>query len=209
MADNNIYIDLNQCAKVNIKDVYFRDVATITCSDKNLLNKIKTTKVFIFNDKNHNRYILSALKLIEIINLNFPGHTVNLIGADKLLLEYEPGHNPNKIWEFIKTAFVFITLFVGAGFAIMTFNREANIDSLLTYIYEGITGKTSTGFTLLEIGYSVGIFTGITIFYNHLGKKRITKDPTPVEIEIRKYETDVNSTLIDGIKRKDARIDVD
>lgn len=91
----------------------------------------------------------------------------------------------------------------------MTFNGDANIENVLGYIYEIITGKAHTGFTILEIGYSLGIFTGITIFYNHLGKKRITKDPTPVEIEIRKYETDVNSTLIDGIKRKDSNIDVD
>ncbi len=208
MADN-IYLDINQSAKVNIKDVYLRDVATITCQDKNVLNRLKTTKIFTFHPDDNKRYILSALKIIEIITEIYPSYTINVIGQDKLILEYEDGKPINKLWEFIKISFICITLFFGAGFAIMTFNSEAGVNDLFAYIYRLFTNKTSDGFTPLEIGYAIGIFSGITLFYNHLGKKKITKDPTPVEIEIRKYETDVNTTLIDGVKRKDSQIDVD
>ena len=42
---------------------------------------------------------------------------------------------------------------------------------------------------------------GIILFYNHIGKRRITKDPTPIEVEMRLYEKDVNETIIDNAAR--------
>ena len=50
---------------------------------------------------------------------------------------------------------------------------------------------------------------GIIVFYNHFGGKRITKDPTPMEVQMRQYENDVNTTLVDGCNREETSIDVD
>ncbi|MFR4318135.1 MAG: hypothetical protein ACLT2Z_00835 [Eubacterium sp.] len=49
---------------------------------------------------------------------------------------------------------------------------------------------------------------GILIFYNHFGTKKLSKDPTPIEVEMRKYEMDVNQTLITGHNRDDGKLDV-
>ena len=35
------------------------------------------------------------------------------------------------------------------------------------------------------------------MFFNHIGGRRLTKDPTPVEVSIKNYETDVEKTLIE------------
>ena len=43
---------------------------------------------------------------------------------------------------------------------------------------------------------------------NHFGPKRLSKDPTPIEVEMRKYETDVNQALIEGHNRQDGKLDV-
>lgn len=75
--------------------------------------------------------------------------------------------------------------------------------------YELVTGQESNGFTVMEIMYSVGIAVGIIVFYNHFGGKRITKDPTPIEVQMRLYEDDVNTTLVEGCNRKETSIDVD
>ena len=55
----------------------------------------------------------------------------------------------------------------------------------------------------------MGIAVGIIVFYNHFGGKRITKDPTPIEVQMRLYEDDVNTTLVEGCNRKETSIDVD
>ena len=81
--------------------------------------------------------------------------------------------------------------------------------SLFSTLYENLTGLSSNNHTTLELGYSIGIPLGILIFYNHFGKRRITTDPTPIEIEMRLYENDINTTLIENITRKGENVDVD
>ena len=49
---------------------------------------------------------------------------------------------------------------------------------------------------ILACGYAAGIAAGIILFFNHFGKKKLTRDPTPMEVEMDKYEQDVDDTLI-------------
>ena len=65
-----------------------------------------------------------------------------------------------------------------------------------------MTGKQSSGFTILEVSYSVGITIGILVFFNHFGKRRFSVDPTPMEVQMRLYEDDVNNTIIEDASRK-------
>ena len=76
-------------------------------------------------------------------------------------------------------------------------------------MYEIVTGEKSSGCTALEISYSIGLCIGIVIFYNHVGGRRITKDPTPLEVEMKIYEQNVNMTLVETAEREGKEIDVD
>lgn len=91
----------------------------------------------------------------------------------------------------------------------MVFNNDVGVHEVFARTYELVTGQESNGFTVMEIMYSVGIAVGIIVFYNHFGGKRITKDPTPIEVTERLYEDDVNTTLVEGCNRKETSIDVD
>ena len=104
---------------------------------------------------------------------------------------------------------VCVTVFIGSAFSIMTFNNDVGVTQVFSQVYQLVMGRASDGFTMLEAMYSVGIAVGILVFYNHVGGKRITKDPTPMEVEMRQYEDDVNMTLIEGCNRKETSIDVD
>ena len=70
-------------------------------------------------------------------------------------------------------------------------------------------GKESDGVTELEIFYAIGMPIGIMVFYNHIGKKKVTHDPTPIQVEMRKYEQDVDTTFIKNASREGKSIDVD
>ena len=71
--------------------------------------------------------------------------------------------------------------------------------------YEQITGRVSNGKTILELSYSIGIGLGVTFFFFFFGGRKITEDPTPMEVEMRVYEDDVNKTLIEQEKRKERK----
>ena len=66
----------------------------------------------------------------------------------------------------------------------------------------------SLGENAVLIAYSLGLAVGIILFFNHVGGRRITKDPTPIEVEMRVYETDVNKALIETADREGKSIDV-
>lgn len=36
----------------------------------------------------------------------------------------------------------------------------------------------------MEIMYAIGLALGIIIFYNHFGGKRLSSDPTPLEVQM-------------------------
>ena len=55
---------------------------------------------------------------------------------------------------------------------------------------------------------AIGLAIGIIVFFNHVGKRRITKDPTPIEVEMREYESLVNTALIETADREGDMFDV-
>ncbi len=57
--------------------------------------------------------------------------------------------------------------------------------------------------------YSVGLVVGILIFFNHFGKKRFTVDPTPMEVQMRLYENDIQTTLVEDAARRKNEIDLE
>lgn len=73
-----------------------------------------------------------------------------------------------------------------------------SITELFGQVYELFTGQTSDGFTVLELSYSLGLGLGIIVFFNHFAGKKLTADPTPLEVQMRTYENDVNDTIIEA-----------
>ena len=76
------------------------------------------------------------------------------------------------------------------------------MEKLFQQIYEQVTGNVSSGFTILEITYSVGLGLGVLFFFNHFSRMRITSDPSPMQVQMRTYEDNVNTTIIEDINRK-------
>ena len=83
----------------------------------------------------------------------------------------------------------------------MSFNNDVNLTGMFSQIYELLTGRSSDGFTILELTYSIGLAAGILIFFNHFGRKKFSVDPTPMEVEMRSYEDQVDTTIIEQESR--------
>lgn len=66
--------------------------------------------------------------------------------------------------QAVKSFFVLLVTFIGAGFSIMSFNNDVNVPKLFDQIYYLVTGTTSDGFTILELTYSLGMSVGILLF---------------------------------------------
>ena len=207
-AENKIlYIKGDRDVEVTKPDVTLGDLLNMECTDKLMLAKARTLKIVRFKKSGRQRCVVSVLKIISCIHEKFPQADVQNLGETDIIVTYEDQKTPALAWHIIKTAFVAAVTFFGAAFSIMAFNNDVDVTKLFGQIYELVTGRETGGFTVLEISYSVGVTAGILIFFNHFGRKRFTVDPTPMEIQMRLYENDIQTTLIENSERKGEEID--
>lgn len=204
----SLYLKLEQISEVHEKDVYLKDIASLYSDDPAVLNKCRALKVKkIPSDKNR-RYVGNVLDIIELITQADPQIQVENMGETDFIIDYKKANPPNYLWAWLKTIFVCMVCFCGAAFAIMSFNNDSGVTEVFGEVYRLVMGQESNGFTVLEIGYSIGLALGIVIFFNHVAAFKLNTDPTPLEVEMRLYEDNISKTLIAENGRKESKIDV-
>lgn len=208
VTNQTLYIKAEQSVEVKHRDVTLGDLITMECGQQNIVSRLKTIKILKVPDKGQHRYVISALKIIECIHKEYPDLEIQNLGAPDLIVTYEEQQKNSKIWQGCKVVLITLISFIGAAFAIMTFNNDSGISKLFAQIYELFMGKPKNGFTILELTYSIGLAIGILVFFNHFGKRRFSVDPTPIEVEMRLYENDIQMTLISDYARKGQEVDV-
>ena len=209
MKKETVYLKLERDVKVATYDVTINDVAGISCTDNTLTAKIKCIKLFRIDVEKSKREIISVIKVVDSIIREFPDAEIQSIGEMECVVEYVGDKKKHGIWDMFKILFVCLIVFFGAGFAIMTFNEDVSVVEVFGKMNELVFGAVPKRPGILELTYSIGLTMGILLFYNHIGGRRITKDPTPIEVQMRIYENDVNDALVETASRKGELIDVD
>lgn len=203
-----LYLNISQITEVHEKDVYLKDVAKLYCDDSAVVNKCGAIKIKSIKEDRNKRYVETVLDVIKKIAQVDATIQVNNIGEVDFIIDYQKPKPPSHVWEWIKTIGVCAVCFCGAAFAIMTFNNDASVGDVFKEVYLVVLGQESPGFTILEMSYSVGLALGIIIFFNHFAVMKLNTDPTPIEVEMRLYEDNINKTLIQNDGRKESGIDV-
>ncbi|MBR6697878.1 MAG: stage V sporulation protein AA [Lachnospiraceae bacterium] len=197
--DSKIYIKCDKCAQLNKKEVCLCDVATIWSADKKAVEKLKKLCLFTIGDEKRRKFSVSILYVLKLINEHMPNADIEILGEEDFVVDYSIKKN-GKLLQILKLLFVAMIVFFGGAFAIMAYENDIDIKGVFENIYR-LAGVKKEGFGVLEISYSLGIATGIIVFYNHFVGKKWNNDPTPVVVEMKKYETDINTALIDISKR--------
>ena len=192
-----VYIKCDSHSKVNQDKVYLKDVAEIYCDDKALLSKAKWVVIYHLKKKG-DRKVISVLYIMEQLKQAIPDAQVESLGEIDVIVEWEKA----KKGDFFKIAIVCFIAFFGTAFTIMAFHNDIGIRSVFGEVYHLTSGKAPEGVGILEFSYCLGLFLGITIFFNHIGKKKFTEDPTPVAVAMHNYERDVNQAVVENAKRR-------
>ena len=203
-----LYLKADMNVEVSKQNILLGDLLNMECSDKAILMKVKTLRILKIREEKEQRYVISVLKIIACIHEQYPRLEIQNLGETDMIVTYEDQKTPSYAWHLTKTAFVTAVTFCGAAFSIMAFNNDVDVTKLFDQIYHLVTGNKPGGITILEIAYSAGLMIGILIFFNHFGKRRFTVDPTPMEVQMRVYENDIQTTLIENAARKEKEIDV-
>ena len=213
MANVVLYVMAKQNVATGKSDVELADVASIYCEDEAVRAKAEALKIHRFKKEGAPRVVISIMKVIEELTKLNPGITVESIGETDIIIEkasFQKDTQSSKkgLGEWIKVLLVALICFFGSGFTIMAYHNDIGISDVFGRIYELVTGEASDGCTALEVAYSIGLTMGIIAFYNHVGGKRLSADPTPLEVEMRNYERDVNQAIVEISDREGKEKDV-
>lgn len=202
MANVTVYLKCDRNVEVQSEDVYMADLGSLRCADPAIAAKLKALKVHRFGKDGGGRCVISTLKLVELMENSCPDVTVQIVGETDVLIERVDVKKYKGAGQWLKTALVCMVSLFGTAFTIMAYHNDVGINDVFTELYKIVMNREPQGLNALEISYSVGLALGIVVFFNHVGGRRLTKDPTPIEVAMRNYEEDVDKTLITAAGRE-------
>ncbi len=183
--------------------VHLKDVAEICVAGGNEKD-IKDIVLLNIDFDKSSQYMISAIDIIKKVAEVFPDANIQCLGETETLIDYytsKPEKTGGAI-EKLKTAFVCIVLFGGAMTAIMSFHSDAQMPAVFQNMYRIFFGIEATKPYIIYIPYSIGLAVGIIVFFNHFGLKKITEDPTPIEVEMTTYEKESDESVIDRLEKE-------
>ncbi len=208
MAGITVYLKCDRNVEVQQENVFLKDVATLQCADGEVLARCSALKIHHFTPQGEKRCVVSVLKLIRQMEEACPGISVQSLGEADVLIEQVKVARFKGPRQWLKVVLVCLVSFFGTAFTIMAYHNDVGIHEVFGEIYRIFMGSEPVGVNVLEISYSLGLAAGIIVFFNHIGGRRITKDPTPIEVSMRNYEEDVNKALIETAGREGREKDV-
>ncbi len=208
MKEMVVYLKCSKDIETKSESVYLRDIASIECEDAQVSARCKQIKIYQFKNTGPDRTVISVTKVIQLICRECPGVLVQSVGETDVLLE-KVKEDTYKGWkQWIKVVGVCLVSSLGTAFTLIAYNNDIAISDIFDRLYQVVLNVEAPKVHVLEISYSLGLAVGIIVFFNHIGSRRITKDPTPIEVSMRNYERDVNQALIETADREGVEEDV-
>jgi stage V sporulation protein AA len=184
------------------KKVCLKDIAEIT-THPDIQQKIENICVFTVPHNEKHYYRIGIIDMIEAITRCHEQVTVQNVGEMEALIQYLPeAPKVSKPLEALKIFLISLIIFSGTTVAVMAYQTDVSLSKTFTTLNKVFTGRTEENPLYITIPYSVGLPVGVILFFNHLGKKKLTDDPTPIEVEVEKYETDVQTQVIETLIEK-------
>ncbi|MCI7108226.1 MAG: stage V sporulation protein AA [Agathobacter sp.] len=208
-----VYVKADRNSVCHDPKIKIQDVMSVQCSDRAICAGIKNKTLYTFKKEETSKKkcieVFSILNVIDMILADYPDVEVVSYGEQDFVVEYVAAPIAPKWLECLKIIVLCIVIFLGSGFTIMAFNNDVSVGEVFDRFYRQIMGVDKPNVTEIELFYCLGLAVGIFVFFNHVGKKKITSDPTPIQVEMRKYEKDVDTTFIENAGRKGHEHDVD
>ena len=207
VLEKTIYLRLRQRVQVWPDDkVILEDMAQIIAPEY-MLAALQKMVIYKVSQQDLNIVVIDVMKVIEKISHQFKEAEIQTIGPAQTIIEvvYKKKRVSAPIFLLI-----WFLLFFGSALAIMNFHDDVSMRSVQEKLATIITGKHDPKPFLFQIPYSIGLGLGMILFFNHIFRKRINEEPSPLEVEMFNYQMDLdNYVIISQNKESIKRIDDD
>ncbi|BCU81684.1 stage V sporulation protein AA [Polycladomyces abyssicola] len=194
-----VYIRLRKKVTAHAgKILRLRDVAQVIADEP--YATVREIPVYEPDFKEGNLAVLDLIDVVRRIRSAFPGLDVRSIGPAQVIIELQAERIRPRLWW---VAGVWLLLFVGSALAIMNFHTDVSMREVHERIYYLMTGQHVHEPLVLQIPYSLGIGIGMIVFFNHLFKRRLNDEPSPLELEMYLYQEHLDQYVIEHEKQKE------
>lgn len=114
MSDT-LYINLNQSVEITGRDVTIGDVATLECKNKTVVNRLKPIKLLSDDSNGKKRYIVSIMKIFEIVDETFQNVDVQSIGETDCVIEFKKVYTGKTYLEVVKVILICCNIVLWCG----------------------------------------------------------------------------------------------
>jgi stage V sporulation protein AA len=168
------------------------DVAVVFTS-KEEKEKIESLVIYKVNEKDQNIIIIDVMRIIQAISREMENMEIQQVGPTQTIVEVVFERKRASLPFFIV---VWLLLFIGAALAIMNFHEDVSMRAVHQRLFFILTGEQDETPLLLQVPYSIGLGLGMILFFNHVFKKRINEEPSPLEVEMFNYQQDLDRYVI-------------
>ena len=203
-----LYLKLSESCLAEKRKVKIKDVATVLSPNPDIKYGVEKLELMSFSGSREQQ-VISVMYILQVIQEHYPDCQTQTIGATDVVVYYRTYDTSDKVKQFFKFLMICFIAFFGAGFSIMSYNSDVNMVGQLDVMNNIFVGQGRDAYPVAGIAYSLGLFIGIIVFFNHGAKKKFSDDPTPLQVQMRQYEQEVNQTVITDASRKKAERDAD
>ncbi|MBA2173809.1 stage V sporulation protein AA [Halobacillus locisalis] len=139
--------------------------------------------------EDRNIVIIDGVSVIHEVIQKYPHLDVELIGPNQCVLHVE---KQRKKPSLLIISAIWLLLFIGAAMAIMNFHFDVSMLEVQQKLHYMLTGEESEHPLWIQVPYSIGLGVGMILFFNHWFQKRFNEEPSPMEVEIFKYQEDLD-----------------
>lgn len=194
-----------KAALLNRHEVLISDIAGVVAKsgEAKKIGELRLLEIKSGGKKSEN-YLVPVTDIIKKIQAAYPSAIVNNVGeADTWVHCAFRARAEKPLFLWLRVAAVSLILFVGAATAIMSFHTDGQIPKVFERYHEIFYGEPRENPPSIAIPYSIGLALGIIVFYNHFMGRKITDDPTPIEVEIETYEREVTEAMLALMEQRD------
>lgn len=193
MLEKTVYIRLRHRVFVQPNDkILVKDIAQII-AEESIYNQIKEIVLYQVKPEDRNIVIIDIMQIVEKIKELDPAIEVQLIGQSQTIIEVV--FKKRKVSPVLFLLIWFL-LFFGSMLTIMNFHEDVSMQDAHQRLYKIITGENVEKPLLFQIPYSLGLGLGMIIFFNHVFKKRLNEEPSPLEVEMFNYQQDLDRYVV-------------
>ena len=111
-AETTVYLSLDASTMVASKQVHIEDIASVFCSQPDIMHDVKKIKLFTFRDNEQGQLVVNALAIIGEILKYDKSVTVQNIGSQECVVYYRNLRDGHKRTGKIKAAFLMLLAFI-------------------------------------------------------------------------------------------------